>query len=68
MPLSRPLPVAGYRTTEHLVALKFQGTSSIVVRGPVTGISYSFSPTEPVRNIHARDAAVLLRTGSFRLI
>lgn len=66
-PLARLAPVAN-GAAGHPVTLEFQGSSSIIVRGPATGVSYSFSPAEAVRNINAADAAVLLRTGSFRLM
>jgi hypothetical protein len=67
-PLPRPAALVANGAAGRPVALQFQGSSSIVVRGPATGVSYTFSPMEPLRNVNARDASVLLRTGSFRLI
>lgn len=66
--LDRLAPRVANGAAGHAVTLQFQGRSSIVVRGPATGVSYSFSPAEPVRYVNAGDAAVLLRTGSFRVI
>lgn len=53
----RPLPRA------HVCYL---GTAASVVRGPVSGFAYAFSPAQPVRNVDARDAQVMLRSRLFR--
>jgi hypothetical protein len=56
------------RNAGQSVTLRYQGGAGIVVRGPATGASYAFSSSEPLRSVNAKDAAVLLRTGSFRLL
>ena len=46
--------------------IRYLGRSDIVVRGPLTGRAYAFSPTDPVHPVDRRDADILLRTSFFR--
>ena len=40
--------------------LRYSGLPLVNVRGPVTGIIYKFSPTQPVQPVDARDGQILL--------
>jgi hypothetical protein len=46
--------------------IRYLGRSDIVVRGPLTGRAYAFSPADPVHPVDRRDADILLRTSFFR--
>jgi hypothetical protein len=46
--------------------LRYLGPSDVVVRGPLTGKSYTFTQTQPVHTVDRRDAVMLLRTRHFR--
>jgi hypothetical protein len=48
------------------VQLRYAGSSPVVVRGPATGRSYSFSQGGQINTVDRRDAVVLLRTHYFR--
>jgi hypothetical protein len=67
----RPAPeAAGHRFAEATaggrgVALRYRERSRILVRGPVTGRAYEFSPQQPTPFVDLRDADVLMRTGRF---
>lgn len=39
---------------------------SLRVRGGTTGLTYVFTPGEPVQTVHPADADILLRSGHFR--
>lgn len=45
--------------------LRYIGTSGILVRGPRTGRTYTFTPESPEQSVSASDAEVLLRTRLF---
>ena len=45
--------------------LRYRERSRILVRGPVTGRVYEFSPHQPTLSVDMRDADVLMRTGRF---
>ena len=47
------------------VALRYRERARVLVRGPVTGLTYEFSASQPTRNVDARDAEALLRTRWF---
>jgi hypothetical protein len=47
------------------VALRYRERARILVRGPVSGRAYEFSPQQPTQSIEPGDADVLLRTGRF---
>ena len=67
----RPAPDAvGHRLAEATaggrgVTLRYRDRSRILVRGPVTGRAYEFSPRQPTPSVDMRDADVLMRTGRF---
>ena len=48
------------------VSLRYLGAHSIVVRGPVTGQGYTFTPLHPVCAVDHRDCEALLRTRLFQ--
>jgi hypothetical protein len=48
------------------VSVRYLETSPIQVRGLVSGMSYAFSPSQPVQQVDARDASSLLNTRFFR--
>jgi len=48
------------------VLLTYRERARILVRGPVTGRAYEFSPQLPPPSVEPRDADVLLRSGRFR--
>lgn len=45
--------------------LRYSGLPLVNVCGPVTGIIYRFSPTQPVQPVDARDGLLLLETQLF---
>ena len=47
------------------IVLRYQLRTHVMVRGPVTGRSYTFSAGQPMQRVDARDAAALLRTRYF---
>ena len=47
------------------VLLKYRERARILVRGPITGRAYEFSPQLPTQSVEPRDADVLLRSGRF---
>lgn len=47
------------------VPLCYRGAAPVVVRGPVTGLAYSFAGRGSVQRVDARDRPGLLRTGAF---
>jgi hypothetical protein len=50
-----------------LTKLRYWGSASIRLRGPITGRAYSFSGDEPVQEVDVRDAAILVRSTRFQL-
>jgi len=67
MPPSDPVPI-GRAAEQTRGRVRFLGAAAMTVRGPVSGLAYTFSPAQPVRNIDGRDAAALLRSKLFRAI
>ena len=61
-----PLAHPGWANAQP-VALRYAGSTSIIVRGPATGKQYAFSPIAPAHPVDPRDAAILLRTNHFRM-
>ena len=57
---SRDAPVAA-----RGVSLRYRERARILVRGPVSGRAYEFSPQQPTQSVAPGDADVLLRTGRF---
>ena len=47
------------------VLLKYRERARILVRGPITGRAYEFSPQLPPPAVEPRDADVLVRSGRF---
>jgi hypothetical protein len=47
------------------VTIRYRSGSAILVRGPVTGRQYRFSPERAVQAVDARDVEALLRTRVF---
>jgi hypothetical protein len=47
------------------VLLKYRERARILVRGPITGRAYEFSPQLPPPSVEPRDADVLMRSGRF---
>lgn len=47
------------------VLLKYRERARILVRGPITGRAYEFSPQLPPPSVEPRDADVLVRSGRF---
>ena len=50
------------------VALRSREPMRMLVRGPVTGRTYDFSPQRPTQMVETHDADLLLRTGRFRRV
>lgn len=50
---------------DRVVALRYRERAPVRVRGPATGRFYAFSAAQPTRQVDARDAGPLLRTGRF---
>ncbi len=48
--------------------LLYDGSSSVAMRGPVTGQLYQFSRLHPVQAVDSRDATSILRTRLFRQV
>ena len=48
------------------VPLRYLGAAPIVVRGPVTGATYSFAGSRNTQPVDARDLPGLLKKGIFR--
>ena len=46
--------------------LRYSGLPLVNVRGPITGIIYTFSPAQPVQPVDARDGQILLASQLFR--
>ena len=67
MPPSHPVPM-GRPGEQTRARVRFVGSTSMSVRGPVTGLAYAFSPAQPVRNIDGRDAPAMLRSRLFRAL
>ena len=73
MPMALPRPAAdafGQRspvvaTGARGVVLRYRERARILVRGPVSGRAYEFSPQQPTQSIEPGDADVLIRTGRF---
>jgi len=69
--LPRPAAEAlGHRPHDALagargVPLAYRERARILVRGPVTGRVYEFSPQLPPARVEPRDADVLVRSGRF---
>jgi hypothetical protein len=47
------------------VVLRYLQSRPILVRGPSTGRHYSFSESQPLQAVDARDVDALARTGLF---
>lgn len=47
------------------VRIRYLGATPILVRGPVSGLGYTFTSSQPVGVVDARDLAPLLRTQLF---
>lgn len=43
----------------------YSGTRSVLLRGPVTGRAYEFTPERSQQEIHPHDLAAILSTGLF---
>lgn len=48
------------------VRIRYLGATPILVRGPVSGLGYRFTRSDPVSVVDARDLAPLLRTQLFQ--
>jgi hypothetical protein len=66
-PQAPPAPFVPARATQAGLGLAYVKDSPIQVRGPITGRAYGFAGGE-TREVEARDAAALLRTGLFRRV
>jgi hypothetical protein len=60
---ARPASVAVIVRSD--IVLRYQLRTHIMVRGPVTGRSYTFSAGQPNQRVDPRDALALLRTRYF---
>lgn len=47
------------------IMLRYRERASVVVRGPVTGRTYTFATASPSQPVEARDAEPMLRTRRF---
>jgi hypothetical protein len=54
-------------TERHRVRVRYGGGKSIIVKGPVTGTSYSFSGVDRVRLLDPRDAMAIVRNPLLRV-
>ena len=63
VPPEAPAPVS---VPQSSVSVRYLETSPIQVRGLVSGMSYAFSPSQPVQQVDARDASSLVNTRFFR--
>jgi len=61
--MNRPAPVA---PPYAQVSIRYTESSSIRLRGPVTGLQYEFSGIHPVQPIDVRDAPSLLQSRFFQ--
>lgn len=59
------VPVAPAASLFGAVTLRYLARSSVVVRGPITGMTYRFSAAEPVQRVARADRDALLRSGHF---
>ena len=59
-------PVAPVPARANGTGVHYLGTKPILLRGPVSGTAYSFSPARAASAVDPRDVDVLLRTGLFR--
>jgi hypothetical protein len=48
--------------------VRYGGTDSVLVRGPVTGADYRFSRVEDSQLVEPRDAVALVRNPLFRIV
>jgi hypothetical protein len=62
-PLARSAASPGAGST---IRLRYRGSTSITVRGPRSGRSYTFSGREPERFVDGRDVEALLKIGLFQ--
>jgi hypothetical protein len=53
-------------TRNSALNLRYSGLPLVNVRGPITGIIYKFSPTQPVQPVDVRDGQFLLASQLFR--
>ena len=53
--------------TQDMVEVEYLAQSPVLVRGPITGITYQFSAAAPIQKVHRGDTPVLLATRYFRL-
>jgi hypothetical protein len=58
-------PTIGTAGSHPLVTLRYTESSSIVVRGFITGSQYRFSAATPLQSVDRRDTNALLRTRLF---
>jgi hypothetical protein len=54
-------------TERHRMRVRYCGGRPIVVKGPVTGLSYHFSGTDRVQLIDPRDVVTIVRNRLFRV-
>jgi len=54
-------------TERHRMRVRYGGGRPIMVKGPVTGLSYHFSGTDRVQLIDPRDAVTIVRNHLFRV-
>ena len=54
-------------TERHRMRVRYSGGRPIVVKGPMTGLSYPFSGTDRVQLIDPRDAVTIVRNHLFRV-
>ena len=47
------------------VRIRYRGSRAVVVKGPVTGTDYRFSPLDRAKLVDPGDAINLLRSGAF---
>ena len=53
-------------TDRHRIRLRYRGGRPLLIKGPVTGISYTFSGTERIQLVDPRDAIVIGRNQLFQ--
>ena len=51
----------------HRMRVRYDGGRPVVVKGPVTGLSYSFSGTDRVQLVDPRDAVAIVQNHLFRV-
>ena len=54
-------------TDRHRMRVRYLGDRPVVIKGPVTGADYRFSPREPVQLIEPRDAVGIARSRLLRI-